>query len=213
LSYDESMPIDPFILGFDRALRTLTGHTASARPVPATNVPEGELTTDERRHAAGLMRVNHTGEVCAQALYDAQALVAHDPSARVALKRAAREEEDHLAWTQQRLKELGTGTSLGNPLWYAGSFVIGICAGLAGDKTSLAFVVETERQVEEHLSGHMERLPPADARSRSIVAAMRDDEVRHGMAARDAGAGELPWPLRALMRATAKIMTVTAYRV
>jgi len=207
------MPIDPFILGFDRALRTLTGHTASARPVPATNVPEGELTTDERRHAAGLMRVNHTGEVCAQALYDAQALVAHDPSARVALKRAAREEEDHLAWTQQRLKELGTGTSLGNPLWYAGSFVIGICAGLAGDKTSLAFVVETERQVEEHLSGHMERLPPADARSRSIVAAMRDDEVRHGMAARDAGAGELPWPLRALMRATAKIMTVTAYRV
>ena len=213
MSYDESMPIDPFILGFDRALRTLTGHTASARPVPATNVPEGELTTDERRHAAGLMRVNHTGEVCAQALYDAQALVAHDPSARVALKRAAREEEDHLAWTQQRLKELGTGTSLGNPLWYAGSFVIGICAGLAGDKTSLAFVVETERQVEEHLSGHMERLPPADARSRSIVAAMRDDEVRHGMAARDAGAGELPWPLRALMRATAKIMTVTAYRV
>jgi len=207
------MPIDPFILGFDRALRTLTGHTASARPVPATNVPEGELTTDERRHAAGLMRVNHTGEVCAQALYDAQALVAPDPSARVALKRAAREEEDHLAWTQQRLKELGTGTSLGNPLWYAGSFVIGICAGLAGDKTSLAFVVETERQVEEHLSGHMERLPPADARSRSIVAAMRDDEVRHGMAARDAGAGELPWPLRALMRATAKIMTVTAYRV
>lgn len=207
------MTIDPFILGFDRALRTLTGHAASARPIPAADIAEGALTTEERRHAGGLMRVNHTGEVCAQALYDAQALVARDASARAGLQRAAREEEDHLAWTQLRLKELGARASLGNPLWYAGSFAIGICAGLAGDKTSLGFVVETERQVEEHLSGHMESLPPADARSRSIVAAMRDDEVRHGMAARDAGASELPWPLRALMRATAKLMTVTAYRL
>ena len=207
------MTIDPFILGFDRALRTLTGHAASARPGPATDVPDAALTADERRHAAGLMRVNHTGEVCAQALYDAQALVARDSSARAGLQQAAREEEDHLAWTQQRLKELGARTSLGNPLWYAGSFAIGICAGLAGDKTSLGFVVETERQVEEHLSGHMEMLPPADARSRAIVAAMRDDEVRHGMSARDAGASDLPWPVRALMRATAKLMTVTAYRV
>ena len=213
LSYHASMTIDWIILGFDHALRTLAGQAASARPMPAANIAEGALTTDERRHAAGLMRVNHTGEVCAQALYDAQALIARDADTRAGLLRAAREEEEHLAWTQQRLRELGARGSLANPLWYAASFAIGICAGLAGDSTSLGFVVETERQVEEHLSGHMESLPPADARSRSIVAAMRDDEMRHGMAARNAGAGELAWPLRALMRATAKVMTVTAYRL
>jgi 3-demethoxyubiquinol 3-hydroxylase len=213
LSYDVSVTFDPLILGFDRALRTLTGIAATTRPSPAANVADGPLTSDERRHAAGLMRVNHTGEVCAQALYEAQALTARDADARMRLLRAAREEEDHLAWTQQRLTELDSRTSLANPFWYAGSFAIGIFAGLAGDGTSLGFVVETERQVEEHLTGHMDRLPPADARSRLIVAAMRDDEVRHGMAARDAGATDLPWPVRALMRATAKLMTVTAYRV
>lgn len=159
------------------------------------------------------MRVNHTGEVCAQALYQAQALVARDPEIRDRFAAAAREEEDHLAWTQDRLVELGDRTSFANPIWYAGSFAIGLAAGLAGDRSNLGFVVETERQVEEHLSSHIDRLPPGDARSRAIVAAMRDDEIRHGMAASDAGARELPLPLRALMRATAKLMTLTAYRV
>ena len=213
MSYDVSVTLDPLILGFDRALRTLTGIAASARPNPAANVADGPLTAEERRHVAGLMRVNHTGEVCAQALYEAQALTARDAGARARFLGAAREEEDHLAWTQQRLSDLGARPSVANPLWYAGSFAIGLCAGLAGDEASLGFVVETERQVEEHLTGHMDRLPPADAKSRVIVAAMRDDEVRHGAAARDAGGRELPWPMRALMRATAKVMTATAYRL
>ncbi len=213
LSYDAGVAIDPLVIGFDRALRTLAGIASSVRPNPAANTPEGSLTSEERRHAAGLMRVNHTGEVCAQALYEAQALTARGADARMRLLQAAREEGDHLAWTQQRLTELGSRTSLANPFWYAGSFAIGICAGLAGDPTSLGFVAETERQVEEHLTGHMDRLPPADARSRLIVAAMRNDEVRHGIAARDAGATDLPWPVRGIMRATAKLMTVTAYRL
>ena len=205
------MTIDELIIGVDRALRTLSGTAIAVRPNPAGSVEEVALTPDERRHAAGLMRVNHTGEVCAQALYQAQALAVRDATARERLKRAAREEEEHLAWTQQRLSELGGRTSLANPLWYAGSFAIGLCAGMAGDRVNLGFVVETERQVEEHLTGHMDSLPAADARSRAIVAAMRDDEMRHGAAARDAGAEELPFPIRALMRATAKVMTATAY--
>ena len=209
----QGMTIDALIIGFDRALRTLSGSASSARPNPATNVAEGTLTAEERRHAAGLMRVNHPGEVCAQALYEAQALTARDADARARLLHAAREEEDHLAWTQQRLTELGARTSLANPFWYAASFAIGIGAGLAGDGTSRGFVVETERQVEEHLTSHVDRLPATDARSRRIVVAMRDDEVRHGMAAQDAGARDLPWPVRVLMRATAKLMTVTAYRL
>jgi ubiquinone biosynthesis monooxygenase Coq7 len=170
------------------------------------------LTPEERRHAGGLMRVNHTGEVCAQALYQAQALTARDPQLRRRFALAAREEEDHLAWTQERLAELGDRTSYANPLWYAGSFAMGLIAGIGGDRANLGFVVETERQVEEHLTDHMDRLPQADARSRAIVAAMRDDEARHGATARDAGASELPLPIRALMRATAKLMTLTAYR-
>jgi ubiquinone biosynthesis monooxygenase Coq7 len=146
------------------------------------------------------MRVNHTGEVCAQALYQAQSLTARDAATRERLASAAREEEEHLAWTQQRLAEL-----------HAGSFTIGLIAGIGGDRTNLAFVVETERQVEEHLTGHMDRLPPGDMKSRAIVAAMRDDEARHGATARDAGAGELPLPVRLLMRAAARVMTATAY--
>ena len=159
------------------------------------------------------MRVNHTGEVCAQALYSAQALVARDSEIRRRFAVAAREEEDHLAWTQQRLAELGSRTSYANPFWYAGSFAIGLIASFGGDRRNLGFVVETERQVEEHLTEHMDRLPESDARSRAIVAAMRDDEARHGASAREAGAAKLPGPVRALMRATAKLMTVTAYRV
>ncbi|HEY2970261.1 MAG TPA: 2-polyprenyl-3-methyl-6-methoxy-1,4-benzoquinone monooxygenase [Casimicrobiaceae bacterium] len=205
--------IDDLILGFDRALRTLSGVAASGRANPAAGMPEPALTPDERHHAAGLMRVNHTGEVCAQALYQAQALTARDGAIRRRLAHAAREEEEHLAWTQQRLAELNDRPSLINPLWYAGSFAIGLAAGMTGDRTNLGFVVETERQVEEHLSGHMDRLPPGDVKSRAIVAAMRDDEMRHGAAARDAGAIDLPWLARALMRGTARLMTLTAYRL
>src|SRR6516225_9875482 len=194
------MVTDELILGFDRALRTLSGTVTSARPNPGTARPESALSEAERRHAAGLMRVNHTGEICAQALYHAQSLTARD-------------EEDHLAWTQQRLEELGDRTSFANPLWYAGSLAIGLVAGVTGDRTNLGFVVETERQVEEHLTGHIDRLPPSDARSRAIVAAMRDDEARHGVAAREAGGSELPWPARMLMRLAARVMTATAYYV
>jgi len=206
-------PIDQLIIGFDRALRTLSGTATAARPNPAGTIAAAELTPEERRHAAGLMRVNHTGEVCAQALYQAQALVARDPEVKQCFAAAAREEEDHLAWTQERLSELGDRTSLANPLWYAGSFAIGLIAGLAGDRSNLGFVVETERQVEEHLSSHIDRLPAGDSRSRAIVAAMRDDEIGHGMAASAAGAHTLSLPVRALMRATAKLMTLTAYRI
>jgi ubiquinone biosynthesis monooxygenase Coq7 len=203
--------IDALILGFDRALRTLSGAAASVRPNPAATRPEPALTEAERRHAAGLMRVDHTGEVCAQALYHAQSLTARDPEIRHSLAAAARDEEEHLAWTQQRLAELRSRPSLINPLWYAGSFAIGLAAGVTGDRANLGFVFETERQVEEHLTGHLERLPASDAKSRAIVAAMRDDEARHGASARDAGGIELPLPVRLLMRAAARAMTLTAY--
>jgi 3-demethoxyubiquinol 3-hydroxylase len=205
--------IDELILGFDRALRTLSGAPTSGRANPAAGRPDAKLSDAERRHAAGLMRVNHTGEVCAQALYHAQSLFARDAATRRRLAESAREEEEHLAWTQERLAELGDRTSLANPLWYAGSFAMGLVAGLTGDRTSLGFVVETERQVEEHLTSHIDRLPVGDARSRAIVAAMRDDEARHGASARDAGGSELPWPVRALMRVAARVMTTTAYHV
>ena len=205
------MTIDELIIGVDRALRTLSGTAIAVRPNPAGSVEEVALTPDERRHAAGLMRVNHTGEVCAQALYQAQAVATGNPHLKAQMAQAAREEVDHLAWTEQRLAELGDRPSLLNPLWYGGAFLIGLAAGRLGDRVSLGFVVETERQVEEHLTGHMDSLPAADARSRAIVEAMRDDEMRHGAAARDAGAEELPFPIRALMRATAKVMTATAY--
>jgi ubiquinone biosynthesis monooxygenase Coq7 len=183
------MTTDELIIGFDRALRTLAGTASSQRPNPAVNLPEETLTPEERRHAGGLMRVNHTGEVCAQALYQAQALAARDPEVRRRFARAAREEEDHLAWTQQRLAELGDRTSYANPLWYAGSFAMGLIAGVGGDRANLGFVVETERQVENRDEPY-DRLPQSDARSRAIVA-MRDDEARHGAAARDAGARRL----------------------
>lgn len=205
--------LDQLIAGFDRTLRTLAGVVSSARPVPGRDLPEAELQDDEKRHAAGLMRVNHTGEVCAQALYAAQALVARNPAIREQFAQAAREEEEHLAWTQSRLGELGARPSLLNPLWYAGSFAIGVAAGVAGDEVNLGFVVETERQVEEHLGGHVERLPPQDARSRAIVEQMREDEARHGAMALAAGGLPLPFPVRGLMRAAADVMRAVAYRV
>jgi ubiquinone biosynthesis monooxygenase Coq7 len=205
--------LDRLILGFDRTLRTLAGTATSSRPVPGAALPASELTAEETRHAAGLMRVNHTGEVCAQALYAAQALVARNPDIRARFASAAREEEDHLAWTQTRLAELNDRVSLLNPLWFAGSFAIGVAAGLAGDRVNLGFVVETERQVEEHLTGHIDELPDADAKSRAIVTMMRDDESRHGAMAQEAGALELPLPARELMRVAASVMKAVAYRI
>jgi len=207
------MTPDSLIIGFDRALRTLTGTVTSARPMPGRELPEPALEPLERRDAAGLMRVNHTGEVCAQALYAAQSLVARDVDVRERYARAAREEEDHLAWTQARLAELNARPSLLNPLWYAGSFAIGLAAGLAGDRTNLGFVVETERQVEEHLTAHIERLPASDTKSRAIVSQMRDDEARHGAMALEAGGLPLPFPVRRAMRAAADVMRAVAYRV
>jgi len=205
--------IDDLVLGFDRALRTLAGVSSSARPIPGSALRDVEMTDDERRHAAGLMRVNHTGEVCAQALYAAQALVARGPEVRARFAQAAREEEEHLAWTQSRLTELADRPSWLNPLWYAGSFAIGLAAGVAGDRVNLGFVVETERQVEEHLTGHMEDLPPADMKSRAIVEQMRDDEARHGAMAQAAGAIDLPLPIKGAMRVAAGVMKSLAYRI
>ena len=204
---------DDLVISFDRALRTLAGLATTSRPVPGAGMPDAELTAEERRSAAGMMRVNHTGEVCAQALYAAQALVARDPETRRSLAQAAREEEEHLAWTQARLAELDDRASLLNPLWYAGSFAIGVAAGLAGDRVNLGFVVETERQVEEHLTGHIESLPATDARSRAIVEQMRDDEARHGAMAQAAGAADLPLPVKGLMRLAAGVMKAIAYRI
>jgi ubiquinone biosynthesis monooxygenase Coq7 len=205
--------IDSLILGFDRALRTLSGTVTPVRPTPGRDLPAAMLDANERRNAAGLMRVNHTGEVCAQALYSAQALVARDPLVRARFGEAAREEEDHLAWTQSRLAELDARPSLLNPLWYAGSFGIGLVAGLAGDAANLGFVVETERQVEEHLTSHIDRLPAEDAKSRAIVEQMRDDEARHAAMAFDAGGLPLPYPVRRAMRGAADVMRGVAYRI
>ena len=205
--------LENLIVPFDRALRTLTGTVSPTRPTPGERIAEPELTAHERRDAAGLMRVNHTGEVCAQALYAAQALVARDADVRARYAEAAREEEDHLAWTQARLAELDARPSLLNPLWYAGSFAIGLAAGVAGDRANLGFVVETERQVEDHLTAHIERLPANDAKSRAIVTQMRDDEARHGAMATDAGAVPLPFPVRRAMRAAADVMRAVAYRI
>ncbi len=209
------LSLDRLIISADNALRTLSGAVHAARPNPADAAPAAapELDAEERRQAGALMRVNHVGEVCAQALYQAQALTAREPALRAQMAAAAREETDHLAWTQQRLDELGERRSLLNPLWYAGAFAIGLLAGRGGDRLSLSFVVETERQVEQHLAGHLDRLPAADERSRAIVAQMQDDERRHADAALDAGATELPWALRWAMRGAARVMTATAQRI
>lgn len=205
--------VDGLIAQVDRALRTVSSIADASRASPAEAFPEAELTELDRRHAAALMRVNHVGEVCAQALYQGQALTARDPHARQALERAAREEEDHLAWSADRVHELGGRTSLLNPLWYAGAFAIGTVAGALGDRWNLGFLAETERQVEEHLSGHLERLPAEDARTRTLVEAMRADEARHRDTALRLGAAELPAPVRLAMRFASRLMTRVAYRV
>jgi ubiquinone biosynthesis monooxygenase Coq7 len=205
--------MDAFWTAADNALRTLSGANHASRPCPAPATDAAPLAPDARRLSGALMRVNHVGEVCAQALYHAQALSTSDPELRRRFDAAAREETDHLAWTQQRLRELGAQPSLLNPLWYGGAFAIGLLAGRAGDARSLGFVVETERQVEHHLEGHLERLPADDHASRAIVRQMKDDEVRHAASASAAGATELPLPVRWAMRAAARVMTTAAHYV
>ncbi len=207
------LSVDRLIREFDRALRTVAGVAHAARRSPAETVSEAPLDADEREHSGALMRVNHVGEVCAQALYQGQSLTARDPEARTTLERAAHEEEDHLAWSAERIRELGGRPSLLNPLWYGGSFALGLGAGLLGDRWNLAFLAETERQVEEHLSGHLAKLPAADRRTRAVVEAMRSDEAKHRDTAIALGAAELPAPAKAAMRLAAKIMTTVAYRV
>ena len=205
--------IDRLLIDAQNALGTVFGTAAAERPNPAAGEPDVVLDDAERRHAAGLMRVNHVGEVCAQALYVGQAAVARDPATREALLHAAREETDHLAWCAQRLRELDDRPSLLNPLWYAGSYAIGALAGLRGDGWNLGFVAETERQVEAHLDSHLRRLPPADRRSRAILAVMKDDEARHAAEAEAGGARRLPPPIPSLMSAASRLMKAVAYRL
>ncbi len=206
-------PLDQFLIEAQRALETVFGDPAAQRPNPAADTPEVELDAGERRHAAGLMRINHVGEVCAQGLYFGQAAVARDDATRAHLLEAAQEETDHLAWCADRLRELDSRPSLFNPLWYAGSYALGALAGLRGDGWSLGFVVETEHQVEAHLDEHLETLPEADLRSREILKVMKDDEARHARHAEQAGARVLPPPIPGLMAAASRFMKTVAYRL
>jgi len=206
-------PLDRLLADAQNALETVAGAPRAARPNPAAQEADVVLDDAERRHAAGLMRINHVGEVCAQALYVGQASVARDPQTRAHLLEAAQEETDHLAWCADRLRELDSRPSLLNPVWYAGSYAIGVLAGLRGDGWNLGFVVETERQVEAHLEEHLQTLPPADGRSRVILETMKDDEARHADHAEAAGARVLPQPVPTLMAAASKLMKAVAYRV
>lgn len=203
--------IDSWIGGFDDALRVLSGTAQSSRVNPALNAGDCVLTDADRQHSAALMRINHVGEVCAQALYQAQAQFAQRPELAAQFRAAAREEEDHLAWTAERIAQLGSHTSVLNPVWFAGSYLLGMAAARLGDARSLGFVVETERQVEAHLTHHLETLPASDATSRAIVTQMRTDEVAHGAAAQALGAKDIPAPVRGIMKAVSKVMTTTAY--
>lgn len=206
--------IDHWLVQADQALRVSLGDAAGAgRRSPAGAHPRAELDERERRHAAGLMRINHTGEICAQALYAGQAATARTPEVKTAMSEAAREEQDHLAWCAERLVELDSRPSLLNPLWYTGSFSIGAAAGIAGDRWSLGFVEATERQVEAHLDSHLDRLPAQDARSRAIVAQMKEDEARHADMAVASGARSLPAPVQVLMGLAAGFMKLVAYRI
>jgi len=203
--------LDRLITVFDRSLRVLAAAPPARRPSPAAAIASTELNEAERRHAAGLMRVNHAGEVCAQALYQGQALFARTQGSRQALDQAGEEELDHMAWCAERLTALQARPSRLNPLWYGGSLLMGAAAALAGDRWSLGFLVETEHQVARHLDSHLERLPESDARSRAIVLQMRDEEAAHAEMARGLGAAELPAPLRGVMQLTARVMTASAY--
>lgn len=204
-------PMEKALAIAGRALATVAASVPSQRPSPARDLEEpDEMSSGERALVASLMRVNHVGEVCAQALYEGQAATARDPELRAQFVKAAAEETDHLVWTRERLGELGARPSLLNPFWYAGAFALGAVAGRLGDRVSLGFMAETERQVEQHLDGHLRRLPEQDARSRAIVQVMKDDEIGHAETALRLGGVELPTPVKGLMRAAAKVMTTTA---
>lgn len=206
--------VDRLLSGAGRALATLSGVAPAVRAMPvAGGDPAEPADPAERRLSGALMRVNHVGEICAQALYEGQAAATADPRLAGEFRQAAREEGDHLAWTRERLRELDARPSVLNPLWYGGALLLGLLAGRAGDRLSLGFMAETERQVEAHLAGHLERLPASDLRSRAIVVAMRDDEIRHAQNALRLGGAELPAPVRAAMRAAAKVMTTTAHHI
>lgn len=205
--------IDGLIVEFDKGLRTVFSEARSVRPVPGDQVPEADLTPEERRHAASLMRINHVGEICAQALYQGQAMSSSNPDIRASLEEAAHEETEHLAWTEQRIKELGGRKSLLNPLWYTGALAIGVLAGRCGDKWNLGFLAETERQVEAHLDSHLDKLPAQDRRSWEIVEQMKLDEIKHADTAVHLGGVPLPEPVKALMKLSARVMTRTAYRI
>ena len=207
------MNLDRLITVFDNSLRTLLAPARSARPHPDAAIDDAALNDAQRALSAALMRVNHTGEICAQALYQGQALTVRNPSARVVLEQAAAEEADHLAWTEQRITELGGRLSALNPLFYAGSFALGAMAGIAGDKWNLGFLAETERQVESHLDSHLGRLPEADLKSRAIVDQMKADEARHARTAVEHGGAELPQPLRQAMKLGSRVMTETTFRL
>ena len=204
---------DALILAFDRSLQALVGTATSERPSPAGQAVDTGLSESVRRESAALMRVNHCGEICAQALYQGQALASDSPSIKQSLEHAAKEEEDHLAWCEQRIQELGGRTSLLNPLWYAGSLAIGVIAGKMGDGWNLGFLKETERQVEAHLGRHLERLAPEDQRTRAVVSAMQADEASHARTADALGARELPGIIKAAMKAASKVMTTISYRI
>jgi ubiquinone biosynthesis monooxygenase Coq7 len=205
--------LDRLIVEFDKGLRTLFSQAHSVRPYPDANVADAPLDESERKHAAGLMRINHSGEICAQALYQGQALTARDPVVQQKLLQAAQEETEHLAWTSRRVNELGSHLSFLNPVWYTGSLALGAFAGLLGDKWNLGFLSETEHQVGGHLQSHLEKLPPQDAKSRAIVQQMYVDETKHSDMAKEMGGAELPAPVKLVMRYTSKILTHTAYRV
>ncbi|BBU68657.1 2-polyprenyl-3-methyl-6-methoxy-1,4-benzoquinone monooxygenase [Fluviibacter phosphoraccumulans] len=207
------MNIDALIIEADKVLRTLFASQTSIRPHPDQGLAEANLSEAERRHVAGLMRVNHSGEVCAQALYQGQALTSRDPAVRDALREAAHEEIEHLAWTEQRLRELGSHTSWLNPLWYAGSLTMGVLAGKLGDRWNLGFLAETEKQVTAHLESHLARLPESDIKSAAIIGQMAIDETSHAHTAEALGAAQLPPVAKQLMQQTAKVMTALSYRI
>lgn len=205
--------IDVLIVEFDKALRTVFAPAATSRPMPGETLPEASLDDVQRRRAAALMRVDHAGEVCAQALYQGQGLTCDDPALRDALAEAAREETEHLNWTERRIADLGGRTSLLNPLWYVGALTIGVVAGKLGDDWSLGFLAETERQVDAHLKGHLARLPAMDEKSRVVLEQMREDEVRHAETAITLGAQALPTPVKIAMSLASRVMTTVAYRI
>lgn len=205
--------LDRFIERFDKMLRVVGGVAHASRPSPGLRADDGTMSDEQRRHSAALMRVNHVGEVCAQALYNAQSRYTKNDVVRRQFSEAADEEEDHLSWTAERIAELGSHTSLLNPIWYGSAYAMGVLAAHLGDSRNLGFVVETERQVEAHLVAHLQDLPMEDGKSRAIVEQMRIDEIAHGNAAQALGAVEMPAPLKAAMRAAAKVMTTTAYRI